>query len=133
MEAASIDWFIPFKIFLEDRINTAILETDPTFISSLGGKVYKGEFLSIEEAIDYWRKNVEALEVKPYKGGGHFGDCTQFPITCTRCYVDSERDEAMYLYNMINRLSDGGWPSEIYEESKSKRDEWLREHRFSAE
>ena len=108
MNESNIDWFIPIKAYIEDRVVVAAnLE-----------KNYHHEFDNIEEAERFWKKII-ALSASdsadPCWGNGkHFGDCTNQPITCNTCLIESTRAETKYVYDFFKKLVNEGYPQEVY-------------------
>jgi len=51
-----------------------------------------------EKNIKRWNEILLTLKNGDWKNGLHFGDCTDYPMTCMRCYVKSE------YFDLINDL-----------------------------
>ena len=107
MPENSIDWFIPLWAYLGDRV---VVAANPA-------SGYHHEFQDLAESERYWAK-IMALSAPESKdelwgNGKHFGDCTNQPITCNTCLVDSTRREARYVFEFVSKLVNEGYPEEV--------------------
>ena len=109
MDETELDWFIPLKSFLEDRVVVAANKE----------REYHHEHETLADAEKFWA-TIIAMSApdstdKYWGNGKHMGDCTKQPITCNTCLIESTRMEARYVYNFIKTLVNEGYPDEVYQ------------------
>ena len=93
VDAETIDALAPMFLYLE---SIAFWPDDPD----------SREFKTLEEAKEQWERLLATLDNDVnWKGGKHFGDCTNFPMTCQRCEVEGIREDVRAL---LQWLTEGG-------------------------
>ena len=80
-----------------DRIAFALFYQDYIWDNDIDNSL---DYKEIESALKMWNQLISALNEPPWDNGKHMGDCTDVPITCTRCVIEEFFSKAKKILNI---------------------------------